>query len=581
MKWLGVITVLTLVSAGMVVLTPWPLKILIDHALGDAPLDGWPLSLLSGLSASHLILVAAGAALVITLLGTVVENMLLWSWSIAGQRMVHRFASDILSAMQRLSLRFHARANIGDLLNRVAGDTYCVYRIVESLLISPMLYILTLVLIIIVAWGLSPVLTFSLLAIIPPLVLLAFIVGPRLKRASRSQRDARSALSGFVHQALSAVPVLQMYNAQPRYARQFDDHAGQVIKTSNFGVWQDHVYRLINGTATTAAIALVVYVGGTQVLEGSLTIGSLVIFLMYARNISGVINKVFISYGNLSKAGAQVERVLEVLDSDEVVPDPAVPCPLPPATGGGAEVVFRGVDFGYEPGVPVLKGIDLTIHAGSSVALVGPTGAGKTTLASLILRFFDPGEGAVLFNGVDVREVSLKELRSRVSIILQQPFILPITVGQNIAYGFDGATQEQIIEAAKRANCHGFISKLPAGYETVLSEGGADLSGGERQRIAIARAFLADAELLILDEPTSALDGSSELVVLDALERLRLTRTTLIIAHRLSTTQHCDRIVAMEDGRVVESGTHGELIACEGLYARLFSTQSEMTGGSR
>jgi ATP-binding cassette subfamily B protein/subfamily B ATP-binding cassette protein MsbA len=580
-RWLSLIVVITLVNAGMVVLTPWPLKLLIDYALGDATFDGTSLEFLESLSSVQLVILAAAAALTVTLLAALLENLMSWSWSVAGQRMVHRFAADVLNAMQRLSLRFHTKANVGDLINRVATDTYCVYQIIGSLLISPLQYLLTLLLIIAVSWSLSPVLTLTLIGVIPPLMLVAVYAGPKLKRVSRDQRDARSAMSSMVHQTLSAIPVVQMYNAEDRQQERFEGMAKTIVKTANRGVWQDHLFRLINGAATTSAIALVIYIGGVQVLEGTMTIGSLVVFLQYGRSISGIIRNMLNTYGKLSQSAAQLERVIEVLDSDEVVLEPDVPLPLPKNDGPGAHMEFSGVTFGYDPELPVLRDINLKIEAGSSVALVGQTGAGKTTLMSLVPRFFDPGQGVVRYNGVDVREVSLQSLRNRIAIILQQPFILPVSIRQNIAYGKSGASDEQVIEAAKQANAHGFIQKLPYGYDTILSEGGCDLSGGERQRIAIARAFLVGSEVLLMDEPTSALDGMSELVVIDALERLRKTRTTLIIAHRLSTTQNCDRILVMDEGRIVEQGSHDELIEQDGLYRKLFATQYEMTGGNR
>jgi ATP-binding cassette subfamily B protein/subfamily B ATP-binding cassette protein MsbA len=326
------------------------------------------------------------------------------------------------------------------------------------------------------------------------------------------------------------------------------------------------------GVSAVSAIgtALVIIVGGSHVLAGTLSIGSLLVFLSYLASLYAPVETLAYSSAGFASAAAGARRVLDVLDSEEMVHEvPGAPA-LPEVRG---DVSIEGVTVGYEPGRPVLHDVSIEARAGETIALVGPTGAGKSTLVSLIPRFFDPWSGRVVIDGHDVRSVSLSSLRSRITLVLQEPFLLPLSVAGNIAYGRPGASDEEIEAAARAANAHEFIERLPEGYETVLGERGATLSGGERQRLSIARALLKDAPILILDEPTSALDAETEGLLLSALERLMSGRTTFIIAHRLSTIRNADRIVVIDGGRVVEQGTHQELAGAGGTYQRFSELQ--------
>jgi ATP-binding cassette subfamily B protein/subfamily B ATP-binding cassette protein MsbA len=305
-------------------------------------------------------------------------------------------------------------------------------------------------------------------------------------------------------------------------------------------------------------------------LTGALSLGSLLVFLAYLRTMQGAAQGLLGTYTRLKSAEAGADRVLEVLETQERVREAAGARPLPAVRG---HVRLEAVTFGYEPGRPVLHAISLEAHPGETVALVGPTGAGKSTLVSLLPRFFDPWEGQVRLDGIDLRQLPLAHLRAQIALVLQEPFLLPLSVAENIAYGRPGASPAQIAAAAAAANAASFIERLPQGYDTVIGERGATLSGGERQRLAIARALLKDAPVLILDEPTSALDAGTEALLLEALARLMAGRTTFIIAHRLSNIRDADRIVVLDQGAVVEAGTHQELLAADGLYQRLHSLQ--------
>jgi ATP-binding cassette subfamily B protein/subfamily B ATP-binding cassette protein MsbA len=329
---------------------------------------------------------------------------------------------------------------------------------------------------------------------------------------------------------------------------------------------------LISGLIATLATGAVLWLGTRHVRDGSLSLGSLLMFLAYLGSLQAHLKAFTELSGALQEVGVGAERVLEALESEPEVADrPGAPA-LIPARG---QVCLENVTFGYEPGRPVLHQVSLAAGPGETIALVGPTGAGKTTLVSLVPRFFDPWDGRVLIDGRDVREAQLKSVRSLVGLVLQEPLLFPLTIAENIAYGRPGAARTEVEAAARAANAHWFIERLPQGYETVIGERGATLSGGERQRLSIARALLKDAPILILDEPTSALDAATETSLLEALERLMEGRTTFIIAHRLSTIRKATRIVVIDEGAVVETGTHRELLARQGVYARLHERHFE------
>jgi len=332
-------------------------------------------------------------------------------------------------------------------------------------------------------------------------------------------------------------------------------------------------FQLVNGTVMAAASALVIFAGGAQVLSGTLTVGGLLVFIAYAQTLRFAFSALLTTYGKVRGTDASIDRVLEVLDIEPPIADrPDARVLVRPVGQAGLAVRFEGVTCGYVRGCAVLRGIDLAVAAGQTVALVGATGAGKTTLASLVPRFFDPWEGRVLIDGVDAREIQLRSLRQQVALVLQEPFLLPLTVAENIAYGRPGAGRERVMAAAQAANADEFIRQLPRGYDTVIGERGATLSGGQRQRLAIARALLKDAPILILDEPTSALDAKTEGLILEALQRLMAGRTTFIIAHRLSTIRDADRIVVLTDGTIAEQGTYDEIVRCD-LFRSLFATR--------
>ena len=577
-QWPGLlaITALTIAGSGAALLQPWPIKFLADYALGEVAVPSvlrWALEAVT-LSPAPTTMVIASAVLSLAIfaLGSAINTALSWAWSATGQRMVFDLAADLFNRLQRLSLLFHNRQKVGDSLSRLTEDTWCIYSITDGLFVSPGRHLLVLATMGTVAWRLDPVLTAVCFGVCPVLAGAAVYFGPRLKRRAKRQRKARSHITSFVHQTLGAIPVVQAFGAEERNRMQFARLSSEAVAAARSGVVYERLYELSNGMVTSVAVAAVLFVGGQRVVSGAMTVGSLLVVLAYLRSILGAFEGLLGTYGEVRSAEASMDRVVEVLKSPHALREEPMARPLP-ATAPRGRIGFEGVTFGYESQRPVLEDVSFDVRPGETVALVGATGAGKSTLVSLIPRFFDPWEGRVTFDGADVRLVQLSSLRAAVAIVSQEPFLLPLTVAENIAYGRPGADRDQVVAAAEAAGADAFVREFPEGYDTVVGERGATLSGGQKQRLAIARALLKDAPVVILDEPTSALDPGTEAIVMDAFERLTADRTTFIIAHRLSTIATADRVVVMDGGRVVELGSHRELMALGGPYRHLQQLQ--------
>ncbi|MEJ2140563.1 MAG: ABC transporter ATP-binding protein [Gammaproteobacteria bacterium] len=578
-RTLAVILLLTLLGAATAALMPWPLKILVDYALGGAEL---PQSVIfvpdyfsPSLSPLMLITAASVASLGLFWLSSALDVAQTWSWSAMGQRMVYTLASGLFNKLLRLSPVFHSKNTVGDSVSRLTTDTWCVYPLTQGLLIAPMQSVFTLLFIGSLAWQMDAGLTLLALVVSPVLAVLAVFFGNRLRQRARQSREAQSSVTAFVHQVLSVLPIVQAFGTE-RYNRdRFTELSKDAVSRSQRSVLLRSGYGLVNGLTMTAGAAIVLFAGGQRVLAETLSVGSLLVFVAYVASLQRAVESLLNTYGNLKTAEASMDRLLDVLDSDEEIQDKPGAIALPkPRPGRCGEIVFDQVTFGYEPGNPVLHDISFEAKSGETIAIVGRTGAGKSTLVSLIPRFFDPLLGRVMFDGLDIRDIQLASLRSQVSLVLQDPFLFPMTVAENIAFGCPEASRAAVIAAAVSANADEFIKKLPQGYDTPLTEGGSTLSGGQKQRLSIARALLRDTPILILDEPTSALDTETESLLLNSLQKLAHGRTTFVIAHRLSTIRNADRIVALENGAIAEIGTHRELIVSGGPYSRFHSLQS-------
>jgi ATP-binding cassette, subfamily B, bacterial len=548
---------------------PWPTKLLVDNVLGDKPIP----NILSGLPgpATHrgiLVWVVAGTVLIFVL-GMLVSIANQVASVRLSQRMEYALGGDLFRHLQKLSLLFHHRRPLGDTLARVTGDASCVPVLVTGGLLPVLQSAITVIAMFVIMFQLQATLTLYALAVVPFLVLtIRFLAGPMQQR-TRRQRDLEGRLMSVVEGTLSAMPVVQAFTREPIEDARYQENADRLVAAYQRSTALGMLFKLITGLVTAVGTAVIMYVGAIYVLDGKLTVGTVLVFISYLASLYAPLNSISYTGATIQYGLSQADRVLEVLAIEPDVEDG----PDAHDVDVKGHILYEDVAFGYEPGRPVLNGVSLEARPGEVVAIVGPTGAGKTTLVNLLVRFFDPWTGRISIDGADLRDIRLRSLRTQVAMVLQDPFIFPMSVAENIAYGRPDASRAHIAAAAKAANADAFIERLPDGYDTVIGQKGATLSGGEKQRLSIARAFLRDAPILVLDEPTSALDANTEAMLLDALDRLMAGRVTFIIAHRLSTIRHADQILVVDSGRIVERGSHEELVAGRGLYAGLYERQ--------
>ena len=555
-------------------LRPWPMKLLIDHVLGGQPLPPGFAALVAALpggqSANALLAWASVATIVIFLGGSTLATVSLVTSVRLGQRMVYALGADLFAHVQRLSLAFHSRRPVGDSVARVTGDPYCLQMLVNGTALPVAQSLLTLGAMFVVMWRLEPALTLLALGVVPFLGLFIYGFGRPMHVWARERRDREAHLMAGVQQTLTAIPAVQAFGREDAESDRFRRQAAATVAAYERSSIADMAFKLAVGLVTAIGTASIMWVGGRYALEGTVTAGTILVFLSYLAALYTPLNELAHTASTVQYAVANAERVVDLLDTAPDVVD------QPGATQVRliGHVRYDDVTFGYEARRPVVHGLTLDVKPGEVVAIVGATGAGKSTLVSLLLRFFDPWSGRITIDGHDVRSLSVKSLRAQIAIVLQESFILPITVAENIAYGRPDATREQIEAAAVAANAAAFINHLPHGYATGIGERGMTLSIGEQQRLAIARAFVKDAPILVLDEPTSALDAHTESAVLDALQRLMKGRTTFIVAHRLSTIRHAGRVVVLDDGALLEEGPPAELLRRDGgPFARLWARQ--------
>jgi ATP-binding cassette subfamily B protein/subfamily B ATP-binding cassette protein MsbA len=570
------VLVLMLVSVGLNVLKPWLLKLIVDYVLIGQPLPNpvaWLRTLPGGESRNQLLGWLAGGTIVLFLTSEIVRISRTYLETTVGNRIAYDLGAVLFDRVQRLSLRFHVQQQTGDLIRRVVADSFCVQGLVMKVFLPVLTSLVSFAAMFAVMWQLDRTLSLIALFAAPLIVLLIRVFNEPMANRTYEHQQLEGEMMALSEQTLTALPIVQAFGREAYEDRRFHTLSRQALQAYLRTILAQVQFKVGVGSVTAIGTAAIMLIGGFQALNGSLSIGSLLVFLAYLASLYAPMETLAYISSGYAAAAASARRVMEVMDVEEEVRNaPGAKVLLPDRVKG--HIRLEEVSFGYNPNYPVLQEVTLEARPGETVALVGATGAGKSTLASLIPRFFDPWQGQVLFDGVDVRQLQLNSLRAQIALVLQEPFLLPLSIAQNIAYGRPTASRSEIVAAAQAANAEEFIEQLPQGYDTVIGERGATLSGGQKQRLAIARALLKDASVLILDEPTSALDAHTEALLLEALERLMVGRTTFIIAHRLSTIRNADRIVVLEQGKIAETGTHRELLAAKGYYHRLYNIRS-------
>ena len=554
-------------------LEPWPLKIVFDYVFGTKKMPSWMAELIGstfGLDKVSILHFAILSVIIIAVIGAVSAYAEKYLTTSVGQWVTHDLRRVLYHHIQRLSLAFHDRKPTGDLISTVTTDIESIQDFISQALLGIVVNVLTLVGMLAVMFYLDWRFTLIALSVTPLLFIVIYTYTRRIKKASRAVRKKEGEVVSVVQEVLGSIRVVKAFARedyeQDRFERQSLESVETALKARSLKAKLAPVVQVI----VAAGTCLVLWYGVTLVLTNQMTPGSLLVFILYLGKMYKPMRDLSKMTDTVSKASVGYERIREVVEIDDAVRNLPGAKKAPNFSG---EIEFAHVSFAYEKGYGALKDVNFKVAAGQVAALVGPTGAGKSTIASLIGRFYDPQEGAVKIDGVDIRQYKIKSLRKQISYVLQETVLFRAPVWQNIAYGKPEASRDEILRAAKLANADEFIRKMPQQYDTMLGERGVTLSGGQRQRVAIARAIIRNAPILILDEPTSSLDPASEELIFEALNRLMEDKTAIVIAHRLATVRQADVIFVLDDGTIAERGTHAELLDAEGLYAHLYEMQ--------
>ncbi len=573
--------VLMIAGSGLGLLQPWPLKFIVDALTIKGPPPGFIASTLRVISralpiGNHkmgLIVLLCAALLLISLASAAVTVLSTWLLISSGLRMVFRLRCRVFEHIQRQPPAFHDATTVGDSLYRITWDTYSVQSLFNAGLVPAISSLVTLAGIAAVMVGQDWSIGVVALVIGGLLLILVQRLEKPTTNLSTRVHENESRVSTRVEQTLTGIRAVQAFGRENYEANRFAQQANESLKanlrlTLLQTAGQSGVAALFAG-----GTAVVIWMTARRVLHGELTPGDIVLMVGYTAMLFKPLETLSYTASSIQGAVAGAHRVFEILDRDPVIRNSPTARPLGAGVAGTIE--FDQVSFGYRADQSALCQVKLMIPAGSSVAMVGPSGAGKTTMASLIMRFYDPVAGRILLDGRDLREITIESLRRHIAIVPQEPVLFDASIGENIAYSRPDATPEQLHAAARSAGAWDFISAMPRGFDTPIGERGVMLSGGQRQRISLARAFLKDAKIIVLDEPTTGLDAQTEADLLSALKRLMAGRTTIVIAHHLHTVRYMNQIIVLQQGRVIQSGTHEQLLARDGLYRHLYDLQSQ------
>jgi len=573
--WFGLLAITGESIAGL--LEPWPLKIVLDDLLQGKNQHGWLHRFIlatSGSAPRNILIFACIAVLIIAVTDALCTYAEKYLTTNVGQWVAHDLRRTIYTHVQRLSLAYHDQQPTGDLISRVTVDIDSIQSFIVSGLLSILVDTMTLIGMIIVMFWVNWQFTLIALAVVPPLFFIVNTYTRKVKKASREVRKKEGRMVSVVSEVVSSIRVVKAFSREDYEIRRFEGESLEAVEAALAArSLKARLVPIVN-IVTAIGTCAVLWFGAQMAMSGNLAPGSLVVFVFYLGKMYKPMQDISKTIDAYSKAATGFDRIQEILRSDDEVHDQPGARKAPQFKG---EVEFEHVAFAYKEDEPVLRDVSLHVEPGTMVALIGPTGAGKTTIINLIARFYDPTSGLIKIDGTDIRQFTQKSLRSQISFVLQDTVLFSGTIWDNIAYGSPDASHSRIVKAAEAANAMEFIEKLPNKFSTAVGERGVTLSGGQRQRIAIARALVRNTPILVLDEPTSGLDAASEQLVVEALERLMEGKTSIVIAHRLSTIRRSNQIFVIENGVVAESGTHDELLQHgDGIYKKLHDLQANL-----
>jgi len=569
-----IIFVAMLLQMAASVAAPWPLKIVLDNVVGQHKLSPRFESFLhiffAGSSKMEIALAAAVGLIVIAVLGAVASYVANYYTTSVGQWVANDLRLRTYNHLQRLSLNYYNTHDLGTLLSTITADVQTIQSFASSSTLGIFVDFLTIIAMLVVMFMLNWDFTLIAIAVTPFMLFMISRFKKAVKKATKEVRKEQSNIVAVVQQGLESMKVVKAFGRQDFEEQELSDVSKATVEAALKARRVKALLSPVVNIVVAACTAFVLWRSSALILRNSMTAGELTVFLSYLGQFFKPVKDLATMTNSIAQTAVGVDRVRAILEDSDVIPEKPEARVPPPIKG---DIAFENVVFGYNEEAQILKGVSFQIKAGQMIGLVGPTGSGKSTIVSLIPRFYDPGSGSVTIDGTDIRDLTLAGLRGQIAYVLQETVLFRGTVADNIAYGKGTATRDEIVAAAKLANADEFISKMPHGYDTMVGDRGDTLSGGQRQRIGIARAIIRNNPILILDEPTAALDTESERLVMEALQNLMKGRTVITIAHRLSTIRDAHKIIVLKDGLLVEQGTHDELLANNGLYADLYHTQ--------